>query len=132
MNQLYTPARQKFLNAGISWDTSDIRLVLLNGDYTFDAGHEFLSDIAPATRVADADIHTETSVEGYAQGQPALFLNLVSAVPVVACALYVNTGDEATSSLVAFYDVVDGFPFTPTGLDYFVSQDIVFGGFFRI
>lgn len=132
MNQLYTPARQKFLTGQINWDASDVRIVLLSAAYEFDGDHEFLADIAPAARIADTDVPTESSSAGFALGGQAQFLSLISAEPVVSAALYINTGVEATSGLLAFYDVIDGFPFTPTGLDYYLSQDIVFGGFFRL
>lgn len=131
MNQLYVAARQKFLTGQLNWDAVDVKLVLLDANYIFDENHEFLADIATG-QVASSDITSETSTDGYAQGQPAFFIGLSHTEPVTQAALYVDTGDANTSDLIAFYDDIDGFPFTPGGLDYFISQDIVFGGFFRI
>lgn len=132
MNQIYTPTRQKFLRGQIDWNVSDMYVCLVDNQYTFDTNHEFLDSIPAPSRIATADIPNETSVNGFAQGGSAQFIGLSSPSTIMAVVIFRNTGDPATSELVAFYDDVVGIPFTPVGLDYFVSQDLTFGGFFRL
>lgn len=133
MNELYTPARQKFLNGQIDWDASDMQMVLLDlTQYGFDPTHEFLSDIPTAAHVAIGDITAEASAEGFAQGEPAKFYALTSAQTVSAVAIFKNSGSPATNELIAYYDDIVGVPFQPQGMDYFISFDVVFGGFFRL
>jgi len=131
MNQLYTPAREKFLTGQLDWRVLDVRLILVSATYIFSTNHEFLDSIPLAARVADGDVLNETTTDGFAQGDQVLFPGLLGD-EITQIILYANTGAESTSPLIAYYDTVTGVPFTPTGIDYYISPDLVFGGFFRL
>lgn len=133
MNQLYNSARQKFLRGQLDWNSSDIRLLLVDAQYTFNASHQFLSNVPLNGRIASADVPNESSANGYARGGSAKFTGLPTSEQVRGAILYRDTGVEGTSDLVGYFDQIVGFPFTPqAGMTYFVAYDAVFGGFFRL
>jgi hypothetical protein len=130
-NALY-PKFKGALGIG-SVDLSDpyleIRAILVDlGNYTFNVSHEFLSSVAGGARVAVSD-----PLENVVWDQDLATLNSDDPVlPAVAGAsiesviLFIDTGNEATSRLVAYYDTnITGAPLTPTSKDVqiFVPED---------
>lgn len=100
---------------------STVRAVLLSAAYVFDPSHKYLIDIPVAARVAISDPLTGPTVNvsavgGFDTDDPTLLA--VTGAPVVAVALFVDTGVDATSRLIMFQDSgLTGIPFTPTGVD---------------
>lgn len=101
--------------------TSTARVTLLSAAYVFDASHKYLIDIPVAARVAISDPLTGptinvSSLGGFDTDDPTLIA--VSGPQVVAVALFVDAGADATSRLVMFQDSgLTGIPFTPTGVN---------------
>jgi len=104
--------------AGAALD-GDVCAVLIDlGNYTYNAADEFLEDIPLA---AQTGISTPLQSKTYAGGVfDAADITLV-AVPAgphtEAMALFVDSGDPATSRLVMYMDQVTGLPVTPDGTD---------------
>lgn len=128
---LYDHGRQAFLEGAIDWLNDDIRVVLIDtATYTVDlAAHDFLDDIAAAARVATsaADLSNKTSdvpVGGVADADD-LVIASVSGASIEAFVAYVDTGNEATSQLIAYWDQNDvtGLPLTPNGGDVTIAWD---------
>lgn len=114
---LYAKGRQKFLEGSIAWLTADIKAVLVDAaDYTADlANDEFLSAIAVGGRVAtSSNLGSKTSTDGVADAADATFSS-VSGDSCEAIVLYKDTGDAATSPLIAYIDNYTGLPVTPNG-----------------
>jgi hypothetical protein len=134
-NQLYNKGRELHATGGVNWTTSDIRMCLVYSSYTFDATHEFLTSILPAERCAVGVIANRTATDGYCDGDEVPFVGLDCTTDNVAyIVFYLHTGDDATSSLLVYYDVVGGFPLVQDG-DYTIFPDLAFGptgAYFRI
>lgn len=95
------------------------------GLYTYSAAHEFLSDVPSGARIA-----TSGSLSGKAISDAGAFtsgngrLDGVTGASVEAIILFVDTGAESTSRLVAFFDTgVTGLPVTPAGASYNIIPD---------
>jgi hypothetical protein len=124
-NALYGKGRQKFLEGTFHWLTDDFKAVLVDlADYTLQIDvHEFLSDIPAGARVATSGIlGTKTSTLGVADAANATFSAVTGDVSE-AIVVYKDTGDAATSPLVAYIDSATGLPVTPNGGDITVQWD---------
>ena len=124
-NALYDKGREKFLKGEISWNTHDIKCVLVDAaDYTVNLStHEFLSDIAAGGRVAtSANLGTKTTTAGVADAADVTF-SAVTGDQSEAIVIYKDTGDAATSPLIAYIDTATGLPVTPNGGDITIQWD---------
>lgn len=104
-NALQPSGRQTFLQGDADWLVDTFKIVLVDASYIYSAAHDFLADVGAGARIATtAALGSKTATNGYAfSASPVL-----SAVPAGDTAmgfwLYRDTGVEATSHLVAFYD----------------------------
>jgi len=124
-NALYDKGRESFLRAEISWNTDDIKVVLVDlADYTQDlANDQFLDDIPVAARVATSpNLSSKTTTDGVADSADVTF-SLVTGDQSEAIVIYQDTGNESTSRLIAFIDTATGLPVTPNGGDITVQFD---------
>lgn len=124
-NALYDLGRESFLRGEISWNTDDIKCVLVDlADYTPDlATDQFLSDVPVAARVATSpNFASKTTTDGVADAADATFTT-VTGDQSEALVIYQDTGVEGTSRLIAFIDTATGLPVTPNGGDITVQWD---------
>ena len=124
-NALYGKGRQKFLEGDIHWDTDNIKCVLVDAaDYTVSINvDEFLSAIAVAGRVAtSANLGSKTTTLGVADAADVTF-TAVTGDQSEAVVIYLDTGDAATSPLIAYIDTATGLPVTPNGGDIQIQWD---------
>lgn len=115
-NALYPKAREAFLNGDIDWTADTIKAVLVDtGSYTYSTAHDFLDDVPSGARVATSSaLASKTSTDGVADAAD-LVLAAVTGSTVEALVLFVDTGVEATSRLIAYIDTATGLPVTPNG-----------------
>lgn len=139
-NVLYNLAKQKFLAPGTLGTTSgtaidmlddDLKVVLVDADYTFSAAHEFLDSIVVGDRVAtSANLAGKTvSTAGVFDADDITF-TAVSGSQVTQVVIYKDTGTEGTSSLIVYYDTMTGLPVTPNGGDITIAWNA--GGIFNL
>lgn len=124
-NTLYDYARQRFLEAQINWMTDTIKVILVDtGAYTAQTSvHQYLSDIPTSARIAGPVTLTAKSTTGGAADAADITFTAVSGASIEAIIIYVDTGTEATSPLIAFIDTATGLPITPNGGDIIVTWD---------
>lgn len=120
-NALYPEWKEALLDltAGSDFNSGDLRAVLVDlADYTYSAAHDFLDDVPSGARVAvSATIGSKTIANGVADSADFAF-TAVTGDPSEALILYLHTGTDSTSRLIAYYDTgVTGFPVTPNGGD---------------
>jgi hypothetical protein len=133
MNALYDLTRDEANGAGIGWASGDVKLLLLNSSYTFNAGHENLDDIPVAARVHITDVLTDrSSVNGYARAANVTAGELARGNTVTQLVLFKDTGVEATSRLLAHIDTAVGLPFDTDGGAIDLHWDAAFLGPWRI
>ena len=124
-NTLYDFARQRFLEAQINWMTDVVKVILVDtGAYTPQtAVHQYLSDIPTSARIAGPVTMTGKATTGGAADANAVTFTAVSGTSIEAIIIYVDTGTESTSPLIAFIDTATGLPITPNGGDIIVTWD---------
>lgn len=115
-NILYPLAAKAFLDADIDLLVNDVKVILTDlADYTYNAAHQFLTDVPVAARVATSpNLVGKTTTAGVFDANDFTF-GLVAGDPSEALIIYQDTGVAATSRLVAFLDTMTGLPVTPSG-----------------
>ncbi len=124
-NALYDLGREKFLNGQIDWTDDDIKLVIVDtDDYTVNlATDEFHDDIPSGAIVATSgNLASKTTTAGVADAADVV-LTTVSGDECEALVIYKDTGDSATSPLIAYIDTATGLPITPNGADVTIQWD---------
>lgn len=118
-NTLFDAARQRFLEAQLNWLTDTIKVILVDtGAYTPQTAiHQYLSDIPTSARIAGPITLTAKTTTGGAADAADVTFTSVSGPSIEAIVIYMDTGTESTSPLIAFIDTAVGLPITPNGGD---------------
>lgn len=120
-NALYDFGRQKFLEGSIAWLTDTIKVALVKTAYAVNlATDQFVTDLGANILVRSSALTTKTSTAGVADADDVLYAAL-SGAQVSYIVVYKDTGADATSPLIAYYDTATGMPFTPSGGDVTVQ-----------
>lgn len=124
-NNLYDKAREKFLTGQFNWLTDTIKVALLDAAlYTPNfATDEFLAIVPGASIIAAGVTLTGKSATGGAADAADVTFSAVSGAQSEYLLLYKDTGDAATSSLIALLDSATGLPITPNGGDIVIVWD---------
>jgi hypothetical protein len=133
-NALYDNGRESFLRGEISWNTDDIKAILVDTAlYTVNLDtDQFLDDIPGGAIVAtSANLASKTTTDGVADAADVTFPT-VSGATVEAVVLYQDTGVAATSRLIAYIDTATGLPVTPNGGDITVQWSAGANRIFRL
>lgn len=133
-NALYDTGRTAFASADIDWLADNIKSVLVDtNDYAVDlATHDFLADIPAGARVATSgNLTGKTITAGACYASPWIF-PAVSGDVSEALVIYKDSGNEATSQLIAYIDSVSGLPVTPNGTDITITPDTGANKIFRV
>lgn len=115
---LYDKGREHFADGDIDWTNDDIRAIFVDAaDYTVNsATDESLADIAAGARVgvSAASIANKSNSAGVCDADDHTIAS-VSGDEFEAIVLYLHTGTESTSYLIAYIDNYSGLPATPNG-----------------
>jgi len=124
-NALYDKFKEDALGAGNDLTGVNVKVILVDlADYSFSAAHEDLADVPAAARVATSANLTTKSVTGGVFDADDITFSAVTGDQSEALILYIDTGVESTSRLIAFLDSgITGMPVTPNGGDITVTWD---------
>lgn len=104
-NTIYPSAREKYLTAGLDWASNDMRVILCDSGYTYNAAHNFLDDVPAGARLATSgSLTNKTTTDGVADADDVTFPTVPAGDTVTSVLIYRHTGTEATSDLVLFMD----------------------------
>lgn len=115
LEALFTRPANSDLNAGT------VKAVFIDSaDYTYSAAHDFLDDVPVAARVG-----TPQTIGGTKSFTNGVFTHSLGGITFPALTgdqvewllIYIDTGVESTSRLVALKRAVQGMPLTPNGSD---------------
>ena len=119
-NKVYPKYKEALLQASAnSALTGTLKVALIDAaDYTYDDSHQFFSDVPGAAVVGTPQtLANKTYVGGVLDADDATIPS-VSGDQSEALLLYLDTGTNSTSRLVAYIDTgVTGLPVTPNGGD---------------
>lgn len=116
---IYNKAKESFLsqNPSIDMDTDTIKVALVNTstDYTYSASHQYLSSVTTYSGTTDQTLGSKTVTNGTFDAADSTFTSVAisGSKTVQALVIYKDTGNAATSPLIAY---IDGFSaVTPNG-----------------
>jgi hypothetical protein len=121
-NALYDTGRNAFLRGDLSWNSHTFKVVLVSSSYTVNlTSHQYLSSIPSGARVATSSALT-TSLPGAGVADASdITFSSVTGSQVTQFVIYRDTGTEATSQLVAYFDTATNLPITPNGGDISIT-----------
>lgn len=122
-NAIYPKYKEALLDATANVDLKDgtVKVALVDtGVYTYNAAHDFYNDVTGVVGTPQT-IANKTVTNGVFDGDNVTYTT-VTGNTVEALIIYVDTGDAATSRLVAYIDTsVTGLPVTPNGGDISIT-----------
>lgn len=119
---LYPKGKEGLIDGSIDMDTNDIRIILIDtADYTYNAAHDNLDDVAAGSRVATSGALSSKTVTNGTFDSADVTLSAVSGDPSEAIIMYKHTGTESTSRLIGYWDSGTGLPVTPNGGDITIT-----------
>jgi hypothetical protein len=114
MSVIYPKALEQMLQGGIDL-SGTVKAALIDIDvYTYASGDQYYSAISSAVIGTPQALIGKTYSLGIFSSANPVFSGLTGAV-VEAVVIYIDTGTESTSPLVAYIDQATGLPFTPSG-----------------
>lgn len=126
---IYAKAKKKWLDADIDLLVDTIKAVLVKIDggspYTVNfTTDEFLSAIPVSARIAtSAALTGKTTTDGVFDANDTLFTAVIGGTVAQAVVLIRDTGNAATSALIAYIDNYTNLPVTTNGNDINVAWD---------
>jgi hypothetical protein len=130
-NKVYPKAKKAMLQALADLSGGNVRAILADAaDYTYSDTHEFLSDVPSGARVSiSSNLSGKTfGTDGSFDSDDVVFSG-VTGDQLEQIILYLHTGTEGTSRLIAFFDTgITGAPLTPDGNN--VQVTVPSGGWF--
>ena len=120
-NAIYPKGKQNMLSGNIALLTDAVKVALVDSAvYTYNAAHEFLSDVASTIATSPA-LTTKTVTDGAFDADDPVFSAVGAGGPHEYLIFYVDSGAAATSELLCFIDTATGLPVTPNGTDITVQ-----------
>lgn len=118
-NELYNRAREGFLVGDISWRDSTINAVLVKSSYVFNINDRFYTAIETHhENCIPEEITGKSWVNGIADGNDIIYSGIASGNDYNAIVIYQDTGNVATSRLIAYIDQAGlTLPVSATGAD---------------
>lgn len=123
-NALYPKWKEQLLQftANNNLSAGTVKVALIDtGTYTYNSANQFWSSASSASVGTPQTIGSKTFTNGVFDGGDVTF-TAVTGNSVEALIIYIDTGNAATSPLVAYIDTsVTGLPVTPNGGDISIT-----------
>lgn len=120
-NALYNIAKQLGLSTGMNLAAGTVKAALLANSYVFSAAHQYKS--AVAHHGTPITLTGKSVTNGVFDAADLYFTAVPAGVTVNAVAIWVDTGDDATSPMIAYIDTITGFPVATNGGDIQATVD---------
>ena len=101
------------MGGGVNWGADALKVALVPAGYDRDEAHEFLSDLGAP--LATQAMSSRTTTGGVFDAADANFGAIAPGSTAKAAILYKDTGNPATSPLLAYIDQLTGFPVATNG-----------------
>lgn len=115
-NVLYPKGKEKLLSAGINMASDTIKVALVSSAYAYNAAHEFYASLSGVLGTPQRLANKSVS-GGVFDADNVTFGTVAAGSTAAAVVIYKDTGDPATSPLIAYYNAISNFPFATDGDD---------------
>ena len=130
-NVIYPLGKKALLDGDVAFDSMTIKVALIDTvTVSYNAAHDFYNDISAGVVGTPVALSSKTTTGGVFDSADPTWTG-VSGSTVGAIVMYVDTGNVATSILLAWYDTgITGLPLTPNGGD--VTYTVHASGWFAL
>lgn len=123
-NALYSKGKEKILSAAVNFVTDTIKVMLVKNTYPQNlASDEFLSSVEAYRLSTDQTLSAKSVASGAFDAGDATFAAVTAGDTSEGVVIYKDTGSAATSPLIAYIDVITGFPLATNGGDITIQWD---------
>jgi hypothetical protein len=123
-NALYGLGKQAMLNGDIDWDTDTIKVSLVDNTYPQNLStDDFYADISAYVLGTDQTLGSKTIALGVFDAADVTWTAVTAGDTAEAVVIWKDTGNPATSPLLAYIDTITGFPLATNGGDITVQWD---------
>ena len=122
-NALYPKWKQALLEftANNDLDGQTVKVALVTAGYTYSSSDQYYSSVTASVVGTPQTLGSKTFTNGVFDAADVLY-TAVTGSQVVSLVIYIDTGNAATSPLVAFIDTgVTNLPVTPNGGDIAIA-----------
>ena len=122
-NALYPKWKQALLEftANNDLDGQTVKVALVTAGYTYSAANQYYSSVSGSALGTPQTLNNKTFTDGVFDADDVTF-TAVTGSQVVGLVIFIDTGNAATSPLVAFIDTgVTNLPVTPNGGDISIT-----------
>ena len=113
-NTFYPKGAEKILGGSINWSADTIKAAIVSDGYTYSTAHEFLTSAGTLVGTPQT-LASKTVTGGVFDAADPDFGAIVAGSTAKAVVLFKDTGNTATSPLLAYIDELTGFPFATNG-----------------
>jgi hypothetical protein len=132
-NALYDAGRNSFLTGAINFTSDTIKLALVSSSYTPNLStHDFWNDVSANVVGTPQTLANKTATAGVADADDVTYTAVAGGSTVSYLVLYKDTGNTATSNLIACFDTATGLPITTSGADITIRFDSGSNKIFRL
>jgi|TARA_B110000263_G_scaffold142028_1_gene123294 hypothetical protein len=122
-NAIYPLAKASFLKGELDMVDDTIKVVLVDtGTYTYNAAHDFYNDLSGILGTG-VELGSRTVTLGVFDAADVTFTTPSAGTTIEALVIYKDTGNVATSNLIAYIDTGTGLAFTTNGADIDIVWD---------
>ena len=123
-NALYPSFKELLLGGDIDLAADTIKVALIDtGTYTYSSAHDFYNDVSAGVVGTPQTLGSKSITAGVFDAADVTY-TAVSGSTVEAYIIYKDTGNVATSPLIAYLDTGQtGLPVTPNGGDITITFD---------
>lgn len=122
-NALYPKWKQALLEftANNDLDGQTVKVALVTAGYTYSAANQYYSSVSGSALGTPQTLNNKTFTDGVFDADDVTF-TAVTGSQVVSLVIFIDTGNAATSPLVAFINTgVTNLPVTPNGGDISIT-----------
>lgn len=129
-NALYGKGKEKILSAAINFATDTLKVALVINTYPQDlAADEFFTSISSYVLGTPQTLIDTSVTQGVFDAGDSTWVAVSAGNTLEGVVIYKDTGVAGTSALIAYIDVITGFPLATNGGDITVQWD---NGAFKI
>ncbi len=123
-NAFYAKGKQRMLEAAINFTSATIKAALVSNAYAQNlTTDEFYSDISAHVLNTPQTLASKSVANGVFDAADVTYSAVTAGSTTEGVVLYVDTGNPATSALIAYIDTITGFPLVTNGGDITVQWD---------
>lgn len=129
-NVFYAKGKEAILSGSINFITDTIKVALIKNDYAQNiTTDQYYTVIAASVIGTPITLSTKTVANGIFDAADVTWSAVAAGSTSEGVVIYKDTGSNATSPLIAYIDVITGFPLATNGGDITVQWD---NGSFKI